>query len=157
MENRLNGPGISMVARLSATITPTLVNELVASYVDSHITLKPLKRPGRKPAAPLCPETISNGIGYIFNNGFGGNKLPGLVVAGTNAAYGGLGFAVDTSYMPWDHTNPTYSLGDSLSKAIGGSHAAVRHPGRGFARGETNGAIGSATGDLQGHAYALPT
>ena len=149
VENRLNGPGISMVARFSATITPTLVNELVASYVDSHITLQAISGPGGNLQATV-PRNNQNGIGYIFNNGFGGNKLPGLVVAGTNAAYGGLGFAVDTSYMPWDHTNPTYSLGDSLSKAIGGHTLQFGIQAVDSRRGETNGAIGSATGDQQG-------
>ena len=38
-------------------------------------------------------------IGHIFNNGFGG-KMPGVEFLGTNAAYGGRGFAVDPSYMP---------------------------------------------------------
>ena len=32
-----NGPGISMVARLTSTITPTLLNEFVASYTTDHI------------------------------------------------------------------------------------------------------------------------
>ncbi len=149
VENRLDGPGISMVARLSATITPTLVNEFVASYVDSHITLRDISGPGGNLQATV-PRNNQNGIGYIFNNGFGGNKLPGVVIGGTNAAYGGSGFAVDTSYVPWEHTNPTYSLGDNLSKALGGHTLQLGIQAVDSRRAETNGAIGAATGDLQG-------
>jgi hypothetical protein len=149
VENRLNGPGVSLVARLTTTLNPTLVNEFVASYVDSHITLRDIAGPGGNLSATV-PRNNSNGIGYIFNNGFGGNKLPGLIVGGTNEVYGGAGFAVDTSYMPWDHTNPTYSLGDNLSKAIGGHTLQFGIQAVDSRRSETNGAIGSATGDLQG-------
>ena len=46
-------------------------------------------------------------MGYIFNNGFGGNKMPGLVFQGSNGAYGGHGFAADTGYAPWNQANPT--------------------------------------------------
>ena len=89
------------------------------------------------------------GIGYIFNNGFGG-KLPGVIIGGTNGVYGGNGFAVDTSYMPWEHTNPTYSLGDNVSKAIGTHTLQVGLQSVDAQRSETNGAIGAATGDMQG-------
>ena len=76
--------------------------------------------------------------------------MPGVVIGGTNAEYGGNGFAVDAGYMPWDHTNPTYSGGDNVSKAIGkhllqfGGQFVI------YQRNQTNSAIGAATGDLQG-------
>jgi hypothetical protein len=57
--------------------------------------------------------------GYIFNNGFGGGKTPGLVFQGNNGAYGGHGFAADTGYAPWSETNPVYTLRDDATKAIG--------------------------------------
>ena len=158
VENKLDGPGTSMVARLTATLTSKLVNELVASYVDSHITLYDVSGPGgnvgasvcRIQSGGVCPDGTTNGIGYIFNNGFGGNKLPALIVGGTNAAYGGNGFAVDTSYVPWEHTNPTYSLSDNLSAAISSHTVQVGLQAVDARRAETNNAIGSATGDLQG-------
>jgi len=147
VENRLDGPGISMVARLTNTISPSLLNEFVVSYVDSHISLYNVNGPGGNLQTPITRGV--NGVNYIFNNGFGG-KIPGIIIGGSNAAYGGNGFAVDTSYMPWDHKNPTYGLSDNLSKVIGthtlqfGAQIDVAR------RSETNGAIGSATGDLQG-------
>ncbi len=35
-----NGPGVSVVARLTSTISPTLLNEFVASYTTDHISFK---------------------------------------------------------------------------------------------------------------------
>ena len=152
VENRLNGPGTSMVARLTATISPTLVNEFVASYVNSNITLRGISGPGGNVNAtvPRNINGVTSGIGQIFDNGFGGNKLPALIVGGTNGVYGGNGFAVDTAYTPWQHTNPTYSLSDSLTKAIGPHTLQMGVQAVDSRRTETNGAIGSATGDLQG-------
>jgi hypothetical protein len=143
VENRFFGPGTSLVARLTNTISPTLLNDLVVSYVNSSITLTDQNGPGNArfqrdptldqplvsdPSAPgQCNPVLSINpatgfpqcaIGYIFNNGFGG-KMPGVNFLGTNAAYGGEGFAADPAYMPWGHTNPTYSVRDDVGKAIG--------------------------------------
>jgi hypothetical protein len=149
--NRLNGPGTSLVARLTYTLSPSLLNEFVASYVNSSITLRNVSGPGGNLQARVTRGCDANGcgIGYIFNNGFG-NKLPGIVIGGTNAAYGGNGFAVDTSYMPWEHSNPTYGLSDNLSKVIGRHTLQFGLQAVETRRSETNGAIGSATGDVQG-------
>src|SRR3954447_6897377 len=35
-----NGPGVSVLARLTSTISPTLLNEFVASYTTDHIAFK---------------------------------------------------------------------------------------------------------------------
>ena len=155
VQNRLNGPGTSMVVRLTNTISPTLLNEFVVSYVDSHITLKNQLQAGV--SLPVFPDCQSSGsgtstipcIGYLFNNGAGG-KTPGIAIAGTNAAYGGIGFTLDPSYAPWDHTSPTYSLADNLSKAVGRHTLQFGIQVVDAQRNEINGAIGSATGDLQG-------
>lgn len=174
VENKFNGPGTSLVARLTYTISPTLLNDLVISYVNSNITLADENGPGggvfqRNPTLnqPLvaasgapgqCNPVISVdpatglpqcGMGYIFNNGFGG-KMPGVNIVGTNAAYGGEGFAADPSYMPWSHTNPTYALRDDVGKSIG-KHT-LQFGGQYVLsqRNQTNNAIGAASGDLQG-------
>ena len=39
VQNKFVGPGIDMVVRLTQTITPSLLNETVFSYTNSHITL----------------------------------------------------------------------------------------------------------------------
>ncbi len=155
VQNRLIGPGTSMVVRLTDTISPTLLNEFVVSYVDSHITLREQPAAGvTLPVIPNCNAPAVGGgvppcIGYLFNNGAGG-KPPGLVISGTNAAYGGTGFAVDPSYAPWNHTSPTYALGDNVSKQIKGHTLQFGVQVLDAQRNETNGAIGGATGDLQG-------
>jgi hypothetical protein len=153
VQNKLDGPGTSMVVRLTDTLSPSLLNEFVISYVDAHITLTNVSAAGGslQPIANNCASTSPAYpcLGSIFNNGLGG-KPPGLVIAGTNAQYGGNGFAVDPSYAPWEHTNPTYSLAENLTKVIGKHTVQLGIQLVDAQRSETNGAIGAATGDLQG-------
>jgi hypothetical protein len=175
VQNRFLGPGISLVGRLTDTISPTLLNDLVISYVNSGITLTDQNGPGGarfqrdpsidmplvvtnqanpvqcNPAISIDPVTLipECGIGHIFNNGFGG-KMPGVQFLGTNAAYGGEGFSADPSYMPWGHSSPTYSLRDDVGKSIG-KHTLQFGAQYVYAqRNQTNNAIGAASGDLQG-------
>lgn len=151
IQNKLNGPGTSMVARFTSTLSPSMLNDFFVSYVNSHITIKDQLPSGV--SIPPIDNCVTTGqppcMGYIFNNGAGG-KLPGLVIGGTNAAYGGNGFTVDPSYIPWNHTNPTYSVGDGLSMAWKGHTLQFGIQAVDARRKENNGAIGAATGDLQG-------
>src|SRR6266852_5590723 len=101
------GPGTSFVARLNANISPTLLNEFVASYTGDHIFLTT----GGPVALPA-----SFAMGAIFNNGFGG-KLPAISL-GNNVAYGG-GFTSDTGYFPWNNANPVYTYRDNVTKIVG--------------------------------------
>lgn len=101
------GPGTSFVARLNANITPTLLNEFVASYTADHIFLTALNNPPPLPAGAM---------GFIFNNGFG-EKLPSIQLNGNSALYGGLG--QDTGYFPWNNANPTYTYRDNLTRILG--------------------------------------
>jgi hypothetical protein len=174
VENRFIGPGTSLVARLTHTISPTLLNDLVLSYVNATITLADQNGPGnaqfqRNPSLdqPLVSDPSAPGqcnpvlsvdpatgfpqcaMGYIFNNGFGG-KMPGVNFLGTNAAYGGRGFAADPAYMPWGHTNPTYSVRDDVGKAIGKHTLQLGAQYVYSQRNQDNNAIGAASGDLQG-------
>jgi hypothetical protein len=174
VQNRFVGPGTSLVASLTKIFSPTLVNNLALSYVNSTITLTNQNGPGgaqyqlnpslyqplvTDPANPgVCNPTLSVqpggsvaqcGMGYIFNNGFGG-KMPGVAILGTNQAYGGVGFATDPSYMPWKHTNPTYSVRDNISKVFGRHTLSVGAQYVYAQRNQTNNVIGGATGDQQG-------
>jgi hypothetical protein len=106
------GPGTSFVARLNANISPTLLNEFVASYTADHIFLTALNNPPGLPAGAM---------GSIFNNGFGG-KLPAIQLNGNADIYGGLG--QDTGYFPWNNANPTYTYRDNLTK-IAGTHTLI--------------------------------
>ena len=174
VENTFTGPGTSLVFRLTDTISSTLLNDLVVSYVNSNITLVDQNGPGgaqfqRNPTLdqPLVGDPSAPGqcnpqlsvdpasgipqcaIGYLFNNGFGG-KMPGVNFLGTNAAYGGRGFAADPSYMPWSHTNPTYALRDDIGKSIGKHTLQFGAQYLLAQRNQTNNAIGAASGDVQG-------
>ena len=143
VQGRLFGPGTSAVARLTHTISPTLLNEVVVSYTASHISLT------TRPAAGVNiqrPPDLDQG--YLFNNGFGG-KLSGIQLAPGNLAYGG-GFKVDPGYAPWELTNPTYSVRDDLSKVIGKHNLQAGLQVILGKRDEINATNGPNTGDLQG-------
>src|SRR5580693_2985031 len=101
------GPGTSFVARLNANITPTLLNEFVASYTGDHIFL-----------TTGGPVALPSGfaMGAIFSNGFGG-KLPSISF-GSNNAYGGS-WGQDSGYFPWHNANPTYTYRDNVTKVAG--------------------------------------
>lgn len=174
VQNRFAGPGTSLVAHLTDTISPTLLNDVVLSYVNSSITLTDQNGPGgaqfqrnptldqplvADPSAPgICNPAISVdpatqipqcAIGHIFANGFGG-KMPGIDILGTNAAYGGAGFAADSAYMPWGHTNPTYAARDDVGKSIGKHTLQFGAQYVYSQRNQDNNAIGAASGDMQG-------
>ena len=101
------GPGTSTVARLTATLSPTLLNEFVFSYTADHIFLN-----NTGPGAAARPASMN--MTGIFPNF--GNKLPGIEVTG-NAAYGT--FEEDNAYIPWNNANPTYTFRDNVNKIVG--------------------------------------
>ena len=165
VQNKFVGPGVDMLVRLTQTITPTLLNETVFSYTDARITLDNVNGPGgavyTRPAGLGDPNQVGNctpsgsslipicPMGYLFNNGFGG-KAPGIVIGGDNQAYGGAGFTVDPSYMPWEHTNPTFNVRDDVSKVIGKHNLQFGAQYVTTQKNEINGALGAASGDMQG-------
>jgi Carboxypeptidase regulatory-like domain len=111
-----NGPGVSMVARLTSTVSPTLLNEFVASYTTDHIAFK---SEGYWQLPPNFSVAQGGGMGYLYNNGAGG-KLPAINVSG-GVAYGG-GFAQDPDGL-WPegayNSNPTYTYRDNITKIVG--------------------------------------
>jgi hypothetical protein len=149
IQNDFYGPGVSSVVRMTKTLSSTLLNEVVVSYTDQKITLTDV------PGADVTLQGVNllgaPGVGMttIFNNGSGG-KIPGIVIAGNNQAYGGKGFAVDPAYLPWEHTNPVYSVSDNLTKIFGRHNIQLGVYWVDFQRNQTNGSIGAATGDTQG-------
>jgi len=107
-----NGPGISMVARLTSNLSPTLLNEFVASYTTDHISFHSV-------GYYALPSGFS--MGYLYNNGAGG-KLPAINVGSSvGAAYGG-GFGQDPEGI-WPegpyNSNPTYTYRDNMTKIVG--------------------------------------
>jgi len=112
VQTGFNGPGISMVARLTSTISPTLLNEFVASYTTDHIAFHSIGYWQLSQAPGFT-------MGYLYNNGAAG-KLPAINISG-GAAYGG-GFGEDPDGI-WPegayNSNPTYTYRDNVTKIIG--------------------------------------
>jgi hypothetical protein len=73
-----------------------------------------------------------------------------VAILGTNAAYGGRGFTEDPSYMPWEHTNPTYFVRDDVGKAHGRHTLQFGAQYVDSQRNQDNNVIGAASGEQEG-------
>ena len=100
-------PGVSVVARITANFSSSVLNEFVASYTTNHYSGANLGAWQRPPEATF---------GALFQNGFAG-KLPGFGLGGSSAYNGGFG--IDLGGAPWANSNPTYTYRDNLSKIVG--------------------------------------
>lgn len=158
IQSRFYGPGTSLAVRFTDTISSTLINEFVVSYTNSYLTLSNVAGNDVNTARPAALDQPcsfdSSGesqcpIGSIFQNGYGG-KMPGIYIAGNNAAYGGYGFGVDSGYLPWEHSNPIINISDNLVKILGRHNLQFGAQWILYNRNQTNGPIGAATGDVQG-------
>lgn len=102
------GPGVEIVAKLTATASPTLLNEFVASYTTDHIE-----------------QINTNSAVWTRGNNFTmpglfpnyGGKLPDICLS-TSGAYGG-GFCEGPTAFPWANSNPTYTYRDNVTKSLG--------------------------------------
>jgi len=162
--NKFVGPGTNAVVQLSWAISDSMLNDISFGYTEENITLSAVPGPGvtslARPSildAPCAmPDPVTGyrtcPMGIIFNNGFGG-KIPGIVIGGSNAAYGGSGFAVDTGYTPWNYTNPTYQFRDTFSKALGKHTLQIGAQAYIGQENELSAATGANTGDVQGILY----
>jgi hypothetical protein len=109
VQTNFKGPGISMVARLTATISPTLLNEFVASYTADHIILNNV-------------GALKGPSGAAYHNLFNSNTtdvLPGINLVGGDSY--NQGFGEDAGYIPNGpyNANPTYTYRDNLTKIVG--------------------------------------
>lgn len=110
IQTKIGTPGTSFVTHLTATITPSLLNEFVFSYSADHLLLTntgPLQVP--------AGFTMTG----LFATGSGGaqfQQIPGIALA-NGAAYGG-GFTVNPGFMPWINSNPAYGYRDTATKII---------------------------------------
>jgi Carboxypeptidase regulatory-like domain len=118
VQTDFNGPAVSMLARLTTTISPTLLNEFVVSYTTDHLVMKSVGTPSA--TAWQLPTGGIPGLGFLFNNGFGG-KLPAITVTG-GTEYGSNGFFMDPA-GEWPegpyNSNPTYTYRDNVTKIVG--------------------------------------
>ena len=95
-----------MVARLTSTVSPTLLNEFVASYTTDHITLIPVgawQRP-------------SNVLSVCFRE-----RSKAKLLASSLGGGGIYNFGEDVGYLPNGpyNANPTYTYRDNVTKIIG--------------------------------------
>ncbi|HTW59696.1 MAG TPA: carboxypeptidase regulatory-like domain-containing protein [Terriglobales bacterium] len=109
IQTAFTGPGISMLARLSSTFAPTLLNEFVFSYTTDHIGLTDLgdwQRPSGTTFGSIFPGA-DRGV------------MPGINLLDPAGVYGNFG--EDAGYIPNGpyNSNPTYSFRDNLNKLVG--------------------------------------
>jgi hypothetical protein len=112
IQTNFTGPATSLVARLTANASPTLLNEFVFSYTTDHIVLTSTGTPN--------PNAWQRGTytgGNLFPNVKTGNKLPGISLSG--GIYDAI--AEDDGYIPNGpyNSNPTYTYRDNVTKIIG--------------------------------------
>ena len=100
------GPGISMVANLQWTISPTSTNELMVGYGANHLSIITTTDAAKTPAG----LTMSG----LFNNGFGG-KVPSFNIGG-GATFGSL--IQDAGATPFYNSNPTYTYRDTFTRLL---------------------------------------
>jgi hypothetical protein len=109
VQTNFTGPGVSYVARLASTFSPTLLNETVFSYTTDHIGLTDTgdwQRPS----------------GTTFGSLFAGadrGVMPGINLQDPAGIYGNFG--EDAGYIPNGpyNSNPVYSVKDNLNKLVG--------------------------------------
>src|SRR5581483_6368988 len=122
------GPGVSVVARLTATASPTLLNEFVFSYTTDHIILFNTGFPD--PNAWKRPASMT--MGTLFGTGSG--VIPGISLQDAGDIYGGGSLAIDAGYIPNGiyNSNPSYTFRDNVTKIVGrhnlqfGAYSAIR-------------------------------
>jgi hypothetical protein len=109
IQTAFKGPGVGLVFRLTATASPTLLNEFVFSYTADHIILNDL-------GAWKRPANLA--IGDLFG-GNGHGVMPGINLSDPNGAYGNFG--EDAGYIPNGiyNSNPTYTFRDNVTKIVG--------------------------------------
>jgi hypothetical protein len=107
IQTAFEGPGVSLVTRLNATFSPTLLNEFVFSYTTDHIILNNVGN-WKRPTGFVVPDLFP---------GNGDGILPGITLVGD--AYDG-GFGEDAGYIPNGiyNSNPTYTFRDNVSKIV---------------------------------------
>jgi len=109
IQTGFKNPGISVVTRLTANVSPTLLNEFVASYTADHISTT-LSGPWKR-------DPAFGNLG-LFDNGFGFSapEVPGISLADSQYA-----FAEDPGYVPEGplNSNPTVTVRDNVTKIVG--------------------------------------
>lgn len=112
IETAFKGPGVGLVARLTANVSPTLLNEFVFSYTADHIILNDV-------GAWQRPSSFNANFTDLFPGG-GNGVLPGIALTDVNnGVYGNFG--EDAGYIPNGvyNSNPTFTFRDNVTKIVG--------------------------------------
>ena len=113
VQTDFNGPAVSMLARITSTITPTLLNEFVASYTTDHLVMHSTGNNWQSPQGGLP-------MGYLFPNSSYLGKLPMITLTGGNAYGGGFYMDPDSEWPEGPYnSNPTYTYRDNMTKILG--------------------------------------
>jgi hypothetical protein len=109
IQTDFTGPGVSYVARLASTFSPTLLNEVVFSYTTDHIALTNIGN-WQRPSGTT--------FGSIFPGADRG-VIPGINLNDPAGIYGNFG--EDPGYIPNGpyNANPVYAVRDNVSKLVG--------------------------------------
>ncbi|HEY0797186.1 MAG TPA: carboxypeptidase regulatory-like domain-containing protein [Acidisarcina sp.] len=146
--NSFVGPGASLIGHVTNVITSTLLSDFSVGVTAQRIKLYSLPGPGVILSRSAL-DGVPDPIGSLFNNG-GGGKLPGIVIAGNNPAYGGNGFNSDTSFEPWFHTIANGTISENVSKYTGKHSFQFGVQFVEVKRHEYSSANGANTGNVQG-------
>ncbi len=140
------GPGLSSLSRPAMLDNPGAVSGWSQLSNNDYCGATT----GPEPTVGSAQTLTGCAVGYIFNNGYGGDKMPGLVFQGNNGAYGGHGFSADTGYAPWSQDNPTYTLRDDATRTVGKHSLQFGGLAEYVQQNELSAVSGANSGDLQG-------
>ena len=143
-----DGPGLSSLSRPPILDNPGSVHVQGWTPVPGNSACGTITGPQPSFGGPQVITGCA--MGYIFNNGFGDNKMPGMAFQGTNGAYGGHGFFADTGYAPWKQDNPTITLRDDVNKMLGKHNLQFGGEASYVRQNELSAVSGANSGDLQG-------
>lgn len=137
------GPGTSFVTQLTASASPTLLNEFIFGYTADHIILS-------NAGAWQLPANFT--MKGLFSNGFGG-KIPGIasICCNTEDAGGG-GFGQDPGFInpanPNYNANPIYTFRDVVTKIAGNHNLTFGGDFIAYQKNEQSGTTPNTNGEL---------
>jgi hypothetical protein len=138
-----SGPATHFVTQLTASTSPTLLNEFIFGYTADHIILSNV-------GAWALPANFT--MKGLFNNGFGG-KIPGIASICCNAEdAGGGGFGQDPGFInpanPNYNANPIYTFRDVVTKIAGNHNLTFGADFIAYQKNEQNGGTPNTNGEL---------
>jgi len=148
IETSFLGPGISGVVHVTTAISSTLLNDFSFGGTRQAVVLSDIPGPGVTSLSNSAFSSTADPFGSFFPDASG--KVPGIIIGGTNSAYGGTGFNIDTSFEPWHSRRFVGTLTDNVGKYF--SHHTLQF-GIQFvraSRNESGAANGANSGDTQG-------